>query len=110
MIHLSKQNPHGQQGNLPEYTLDKQSPAVQGRRGWLKLDAGGGCSCLGSGAITSGHSSSLVQNGRRDWICLQPGVMQKQQSCGKSFQSVTILTTLALNRVISVIACGKGDC
>lgn len=80
VIHLSKQNPHGQQGNLPEFTLDKQSPAVQGRRGWLKLDAGGRCSgsCLESGAITSGHSSSLVQNGGSDWVCLQPGDVQKQ--------------------------------
>lgn len=80
VIHLSKQNPHGQQGNLPEFTMDKQSSAVQGRRGWLELDAGGGCSgsCLESSAITSGHSSSLVQSGKSDCVNLQLGHVQKQ--------------------------------
>lgn len=98
MIHLSKQNPHSQQGNLPEFTLDKQSPAVQGRRGWLKLDAGGGCSesCLENGAIVSGQSSSLVQNGRSDWVRLQPGDGQKQGNCGKSFPQCDIFDSPGL--------------
>lgn len=98
VIHLSNQNPHGQQENLPAFTLDKQSPAVQGGRGWLKLGAGGGCSgsCLESSAIASGRSSSLVQNGRRDWVHLQLGEVQKQGSCGKSFPKCNIFDSSGL--------------
>lgn len=66
------------------------------------MAAGGGCSgsCLESGAIASGHSSSLVQSGRSSWVHLQPGEVQKQPSCWKSFPERNILLTpLALNQV-----------
>lgn len=79
-----------------------QSPAAWGRRRWLKLDAGGGCSgsCLESGATTSGRSSSPVQSGRSGRVCRQPAEVQKQPRCWKSFpERNTLLTPLALNQV-----------